>query len=57
MAEERLVYTPRELSALIRIRRDRLYKLLRQGAIKSVRIGNTWHIPRAEVMRLLGREE
>ena len=55
-SSDKQVYTIAEVAALVRMTEDRVYKLCRAGEIRRVKIGRQIRIPRAEVMRLLGRD-
>jgi excisionase family DNA binding protein len=54
--DELQVYTPQEVADLLRVDRKRIYDLAKRKQIKALKVGGSWRIPRAEVMRLLGRE-
>lgn len=48
-----IVYTPDEARRILKIGRSRFYELLRQGAIKSVKNGRRFLIPRECLMDYL----
>ena len=43
-----------ELMPVLKIGRNAAYALVRSGQIKALRIGNSYRIPRSELLRLLG---
>lgn len=47
--EESTVLTVRELAALLRIGINNAYQLVREGTIRSVRVGRQYRIPRRAV--------
>ena len=49
MAQEALVYKPKELFKLLGVSKNTGYELLRSGEIKSVRAGRSFLIPRKSV--------
>lgn len=47
--------TVKEVSALLRVSTQTLYKLLEQGRIPAVRVGNQWRFERQKVLDWLER--
>ena len=43
-----------ELMPVLKIGRNAAYDLVRSGKIKALRIGNSYRIPRSELLRFLG---
>lgn len=43
-----------ELMPVLKIGRNAAYALVRSGKIKALRIGNSYRIPRSELLRFLG---
>ena len=43
-----------ELMPVLKIGRNAAYALVRSGQIKALRIGNSYRIPRSELLRFLG---
>ena len=57
---ERLAYSPGELAKALGISKTYAYSLLREGRIRSIRVGSRWLIPVREVEAFLaskGAEE
>ena len=57
---ERLAYSPGELARALGISKTYAYQLLREGRIKSIRVGWRWLVPVREVeafLRSKGAEE
>ena len=48
--------TTRQLQELLKVDRITLYRMLNDGRLKGVKIGNQWRFPQAEIDRLLGEE-
>jgi excisionase family DNA binding protein len=53
---QRLFYTPGELARALRLSSETIRRWLRTGETKGVRIGDTWRVPRSEVLALIGPE-
>lgn len=51
---QRLFYTPDELAGALRLSGETIRRKLRTGSLKGVRIGDTWRVPREEVLHLIG---
>ncbi|GGR11518.1 helix-turn-helix domain-containing protein [Deinococcus ruber] len=51
---QRLFYTPSELADVLRLSGETIRRRLRTGETKGVRIGDTWRVPRTEVLELIG---
>lgn len=51
---ERLFYTPEELAAALRLSGETIRRRLRSGQMQGLRIGDTWRVPREQVLLLLG---
>lgn len=49
-----LVLTVDSLMQVLGIGRNTAYELVRSGQIKALRIGNSYRIPRSELIRFLG---
>ena len=47
------VLTPKDLMAILHIGRNRVYKLLEEGQIKSVKVGCTYRIPKIYLINYL----
>ena len=59
-AIERLAYSPGELAKALGISKTYAYSLVRDGRIRSIRVGSRWLIPVREVeafLRSKGAEE
>jgi excisionase family DNA binding protein len=48
--------TTKQLQDLLKIDRITVYRMLNDGRLKGVKIGNQWRFPRNEIARLLGEE-
>jgi excisionase family DNA binding protein len=48
--------TTRQLQDLLQIDRITVYRMLNDGRLKGVKIGNQWRFPQSEIDRLLGEE-
>jgi len=48
--------TTKQLQVLLQIDRITVYRMLNDGRLKGVKIGNHWRFPRNEINRLLGSE-
>jgi excisionase family DNA binding protein len=53
MAADLQILTPSEVCEMLRIHRDTLYKLIKQGKIQAFRIGTDWRFHRASVLRFI----
>jgi excisionase family DNA binding protein len=53
---EPLLVTPRELSRLLKLGRNKTYELLASGAIPVIRFGRAIRIPRSAVERWLAEQ-
>ena len=49
-----LVLRVDDLMPVLKIGRNAAYALVRSGQIKAIRVGNSYRIPRSEVLRFLG---
>ena len=49
-----LVLRVAELMPVLKIGRNAAYALVRSGQIKAIRVGNSYRIPRSELLRFLG---
>jgi excisionase family DNA binding protein len=49
--------TTRQLQELLKIDRITVYRMLNDGRLKGVKIGNQWRFPQSEIDRLLGEEK
>ena len=49
-----LVLRVAELMPVLKIGRNAAYELIRSGQLKALRIGNSYRIPRSELLRFLG---
>jgi len=47
--------TTRQVQDLLKVDRITIYRMLQDGRLKGVKIGQQWRFPRSEVERLLGR--
>jgi excisionase family DNA binding protein len=52
---ERLAYSPGELAKAIGISKTYAYTLVRNGRIKSIRVGSRWLVPVREVEAFLAK--
>ena len=48
-----VVLTPEQLSDILKIGRNGIYNLLRSGAIRSIKIGRQYRIPREALFEYL----
>ncbi|TSA80588.1 helix-turn-helix domain-containing protein [Deinococcus detaillensis] len=53
---QRQFYTPDELAAFLRLSGETIRRRLRTGETKGLRIGDTWRVPRTEVLELIGAQ-
>lgn len=53
-AESPLLLTVREVSALLRVQRPKVYELIKDGAIDGFKVGADWRIRRDSVENLIG---
>ncbi|WP_412030499.1 helix-turn-helix domain-containing protein [Deinococcus yunweiensis] len=53
---QRLFYTPDELASVLRLSGETIRRRLRSGTLKGVHIGDTWRVPREEVLGLIGAQ-
>lgn len=51
---QRLFYIPDELAGVLRLSGETIRRKLRAGELHGVRIGDTWRVPRDEVLHLIG---
>ena len=49
MAEGLEVYTPEEAACLLKVTRRTMYSYLRDGAIRSAKLGRIWRITRQDI--------
>ena len=56
-ASERLAYSPGELAKALGISRTYAYSLVREGRIRSIRVGSRWLVPVREVEAFLRKAE
>jgi excisionase family DNA binding protein len=54
--EESLVLKPREAFELLRVSRNTGYELIRTGALRNVRVGRSFLIPRSALIEFLSGE-
>ena len=52
--EKPLLLTVREVSALLRVQRPKVYELIKDGAIDGFKVGADWRIRRDSVENLIG---
>lgn len=52
--EAPLLLTVREVSALLRVQRPKVYELIKDGAIDGFKVGADWRIRRDSVESLIG---
>ena len=52
--ETPLLLTVREVSALLRVQRPKVYELIKDGAIDGFKVGADWRIRRDSVENLIG---
>ena len=50
-----LLMTPAEAAHALRLSRSKLYQLLQDGQIRSIKIGRLRRVPTSEVQRYIGR--
>lgn len=50
-------FTPKEVSEMLKLNIGTLYKWIREGKLKAVKLGDVWRIPESELNRLLSGEE
>ncbi len=48
--------TTKQLQELLKVDRITVYRMLNDGRLKGVKIGNQWRFPRNEIDRLMGDE-
>ncbi len=48
--------TTKQLQNLLKIDRVTVYRMLNDGRLKGVKVGNQWRFPQSEINRLLGQE-
>jgi excisionase family DNA binding protein len=48
------VYTPNEVSELLKVKPDTIRRWLKDGILKGVRAGRLWRIPERELQEFLG---
>ena len=46
-------YTPKEISSKLKLNIMTIYKWIREGKIKAVKLGDVWRISESELNRLL----
>jgi len=46
-------YTPKEISAKLKLNIRTIYKWIREGRINAVKLGDVWRISESELNRLL----
>ena len=49
-----LVLRVNDLMPVLKVGRNAAYALVRSGQIKAIRVGNSYRIPRSELLRFLG---
>jgi len=49
-------YTIREVAQLLRLDKTTIYKWIKSGKIKAIKINNRWLIPAEEVERIVKRK-
>lgn len=49
-----VLLTVKEVSALLRIHRPKVYELIRSGEIEGFKLGADWRIKRESIERLIG---
>lgn len=52
--EAPLLLTVREVSALLRVQRPKVYDLIKDGAIDGFKVGADWRVRRDSVEKLIG---
>lgn len=50
--EKNEYYTPNELASTLRVSRQAIYKWIKKGRIRAVRVGEDWRIPAEEYERV-----
>lgn len=50
-------YTPKEISEKLKLNISTVYKWIREGRLKAVKLGDVWRIPESELNRLLRGEK
>ena len=53
-AEAPFLLTVREVAALLRVQRPKVYELIKDGAIEGFKVGADWRIRRDSVENLIG---
>lgn len=51
-----LALTVLEVADVLRISRGSAYQAVKKGAIPAVKVGNTWRVPRARLLEMVGEE-
>ena len=54
---QKLVYTPHELRSVLGLGRDKIYTLIQEGRLKSIRVDRRILIPNDAVAEFLQRQE
>ncbi len=49
-------YTPKEIAEKLKLNIGTVYKWVREGRLKAVKLGDVWRISESELNRLLNRE-
>ena len=49
------IITVEDLAEILYIGKNKAYRLLKDGEIHAVRVGNTWRIPLSSVKEFIGR--
>ena len=49
-------YTPKEVSETLKLNIRTIYKWIREGHLKAVKLGDVWRISESELNRLLSGE-
>jgi len=52
-----IYYTPQEVADKLKINVRTLYRWIREGKLKAVKVGELWRISETELNRLLNKEE
>ncbi|MBT9156284.1 MAG: hypothetical protein DDT37_01269 [Firmicutes bacterium] len=50
-------YTPKEISAKLKLNTRTIYKWIREGRVRAVKLGDVWRISESEIQRLLGGKQ
>lgn len=50
-------YTPKEIAKKLKLNIGTVYKWIREGRLKAVKLGDVWRISESELNRLLKGEE